>query len=81
MTYFLTILEKTIRFILHNMQPIIVILLLIAIVIANIAFLVRGDEFSEKFVPPWKKEERKQAKAEAKRKKLEEKERIKFWQG
>lgn len=79
MTYFLTILEKTIRVTLHNMQPIIVILLLICAVIANIALFASGV-FSEKVTYPWEKEERKQAKAEAKRKKREEKERIKFWQ-
>ena len=80
MTHFLTILEKTIRFILHNMQPIIVILLLIAAVIANVALIASG-EYSKNPKYPWEKEERKKARAEAKRKKLEEKERIKFWQG
>ena len=80
MTHFLTVLDKTIRFVLHNMETITVILVLICGVVANIALLASG-EFSEKIKYPWDKEERKKAKAEAKRKKLEEKERIKFWQG
>lgn len=80
MTHFLTGLEKTIRFTLRNMQPIIVILLLIAAVALNVTLFASGV-FSEKIKYPWEKDERKQARAEAKRKKREEKERIKFWQG
>ena len=80
MTYFLTILEKTIRFTLEYITEMLIVLAFILCMVFLISLIATG-EFSDKFIPPWEKEERKKAKAEAKRKKLEEKERIKFWQG